>query len=196
MPGPVPSKEALRSMPSKMIGLPSLSRHSCGGGTSPTSFAKVGHQSICDHISILVVPALIFPGTRRSPEPGSPPRTTCLSYHETAYRPASGKASSQAPVVGGPDDQGVVGNPKIPDRLDDLTCIVVKLHQRIEIIAGRPATCPRQRGDGLFGLCTFWKFRYMKNGLTGTASVPLATDRTPWSVRPACFLHPVDGGRS
>lgn len=61
-----------------MIGLPWLSCHSRGGGVRPASVPKVGHQSMCENMSVLTEPASMWPGhqaiagTRKPPSKGVP----------------------------------------------------------------------------------------------------------------------------
>ena len=60
-------------MPSKTIGLPLLSSQMCGGASTPISPAKVGHQSMCDIISVATVPGLIVPGHQAMAGTRKPP---------------------------------------------------------------------------------------------------------------------------
>src|SRR4249920_3011342 len=114
-------------MPSKMIGLPSLSFQSWGCGSRPASLAMVGHQSMWDHMSILTVPGLTWPGYQ------------AIARHAEAaleggpLHAAEGGVARIRPsvdpgaVLGGPHHERVLVDAELADRLHHLARIVVEL---------------------------------------------------------------------
>ena len=65
-------------MPSKTMGLLLLSFQIRGGGSRSASLPNVGHQSMCENMSVLTEPAGMWPGhhaiagTRNAPSNGVP----------------------------------------------------------------------------------------------------------------------------
>ncbi len=142
------------SMPSKMMPLPLLSCQTWVGGVPPARSTKVGHQSMWHMISLATVPGLMWPGHQAMAGTRKPPSKL------RPLRAAEGRVAGVGPrvdpraVVRGPDDQRVLGDARVADRLQDLAGVVVQLHQGVEVVAaaGRFSLEARRRVVGVVHL--------------------------------------------
>ena len=110
---------------------------------SPAAASSVGNQSRPETISLDTSPGLIWPGQRIIAGTRKAPSQLVSFSLRNGVVAASGQENWFGPVVGCVDDDGVVGDAEIVERLEELADVTVMLDHAVGILVAGHAALAR-----------------------------------------------------